>query len=382
MQQLISSVMASLKRALGIGSYTNLAILFSPHSHSPLLVKQREAVIISRVRMVAVLFAVLTLSWIVIDYLVFPGPVVALLALGRILTSISLGFLAFWCRGSSDMRIAYRVLAIMFTIPTIFFLFSHYLLSQYDMSGAAVAVATGYAFLPFVLGAGLSLFPLTALEGLLFALPVLAVQGLSALLSHGLSAWNSHLGALGLLLFIVVVAIMAGVSQLAFMAAMVEQGARDPLTGGFNRSSGAEMLGVLYRLAHRNQVPLSIVFADLDNFKQVNDLFGHQEGDRMLVKFAASMISGLRESDLLLRWGGEEFLLVLPNTSCEDAAAMVNRLRLQGFGLRPDDSPQTASFGIAEHCSDQAANWEVLVALADQRMYQAKQAGKNTVVGC
>ena len=381
-QKLLTVAEKALNHVFALQSGTSLSTLLTPREHSLLLSHRRAGIITSRVRMVAGVFAILTPLWIIIDFLVFPWPLMAMLAAGRIITSIAFALLALLCKGSSNMRIAYRAMAIMFLIPTLFFLFSHPLLSHYEMTGAANAIAAGYAFLPFVLAAGLSVFPLTVIEGLVYASPVLLAEALAAIMQLDLLSWSSHLGAFWLLLLIVAVAILAGMSQLSFMEALVDQGAHDPLTGSFNRSSGINLLDVLFNLASRNQAPLCVAFADLDNFKHVNDVFGHQEGDIALEKFANAVKNDLRKSDLLLRWGGEEFLLVLPNTSCADAVEMVNRLRLQGFGLRPDGKPQTASFGIAESVSDSAATWGELVTLADQRMYRAKQAGKDTVVGC
>lgn len=306
----------------------------------------------------------------------------AMLMAGRIVTSVAFMFLALYCRGTSDIRIAYRAMAIMFIIPTLFFLYSHPLLSHYKMLGMADAIAAGYAFLPFVMAAGLSVFPLTAKEGIAFASPILLSEGIVALTQADMLSWSSHLGAFWLLFLITAVATLAGMSQLSFMSVIVEHGARDSLTGALNRLSGVDLLEFLFHLAGRNKEPLSVVFFDLDNFKQVNDLYGHIEGDKVLANFTSAVKKNLRKSDLLLRWGGEEFILVMPNTSCEKAMEMVARLRHQGFGLRPDNKPQTASFGVAEYNTDNITSWDELVALADRRMYQAKSAGKDAVVGC
>ena len=376
------AVKTTLKRIFASKSYAGFTALLSARQHSPLLSRRRAEIISSRVRLVAGVFAILTPLWIVIDVLVFPWPIMALLAVGRILTSVAFMLLALYCRGSSDMRIAHRAMAVMFAIPTAFFLFSHPLLSHYQMVGMADAIAAGYAFLPFVMAAGLSVFPLTAKEGIAFATPILLSEGIVAIMQVDMLSWSSHLGAFWLLLLITAVATLAGMSQLSFMSVIVEQGARDPLTGALNRLSGVDLLDFLFHLAKRNEEPLSVVFFDLDNFKQVNDFYGHTEGDRVLARFTSAVKKNLRKSDLLLRWGGEEFILVLPNASCDKAMERVALLRKQGFGLRPDKQSQTASFGVAEYTADNAKTWDELVAIADLRMYQAKSAGKDTVVGC
>lgn len=373
---------AALKTIFASKSYAGFYSLISGQDHSPLLSRRRAEIISSRVRLIAGAFAILTPLWIVVDVLVFPWPIMAMLMAGRIVTSVAFMLLALYCRGSSDIRIAHRAMAVMFIIPTLFFLFSHPLLSHYKMLGMADAIAAGYAFLPFVMAAGLSVFPLTAKEGIAFASPILLSEGIVALMQADMLSWSSHLGAFWLLFLITAVATLAGMSQLSFMSVIVEQGARDSLTGALNRLSGVDLLDFLFHLASRNKEPLSVVFFDLDNFKQVNDVYGHIEGDRVLTNASNAVKKNLRKSDLLLRWGGEEFVLVLPNTTCEKAMEMVARLRHHGLGTRPDNTPQTASFGVAEYISDDANSWDKLVELADQRMYQAKSAGKNTVVGC
>ena len=103
--------------------------------------------------------------------------------------------------------------------------------------------------------------------------------------------------------------------------------------------------------------------------------------DRVLRHAANTIRSLLRQSDALVRWGGEEFLVVMPDTPVEGAMIAVERMRRAGFGKRPDGSLQTASIGIAEQTADRPADWESLVELADQRMYRAKQDGKDRVVG-
>ncbi len=93
-----------------------------------------------------------------------------------------------------------------------------------------------------------------------------------------------------------------------------------------------------------------------------------------------SLRQGLRRSDLLVRWGGEEFIALLPDTPSENVPALLQRLREKGFGLRPDGQPLTASIGIADSHEAGIESWKQVIELADQRMYQAKSAGRDRVV--
>jgi diguanylate cyclase (GGDEF)-like protein len=126
------------------------------------------------------------------------------------------------------------------------------------------------------------------------------------------------------------------------------------------------------------------VLADLDDFKRVNDAYGHEAGDRVLVAFASRLRESVRESDLVARLGGEEFALVLPEIDLDGALAMAERVR-----RRLTDEPigaagavtllVTASFGVAE--ASAAPDWSALLRRADAALYAAKGAGKNRVSG-
>jgi diguanylate cyclase (GGDEF)-like protein len=194
--------------------------------------------------------------------------------------------------------------------------------------------------------------------------------------------WSTHIGAFWLLLLIATTATLAGMSQLALMAALVTQANHDPLTNCFNRASGEEMFNLQFSIAERNGNPLTVIFIDLDNFKSINDSHGHDVGDQILISAVEAIRKNLRGGDALVRWGGEEFLMVLPNTNCASAIAMLERLRINGLGQRPDGTLVTASYGIAERLIDCPGNSQRLIEIADQRMYQAKHNGKDRWEGC
>jgi diguanylate cyclase (GGDEF)-like protein len=369
-------------RLLGNVSGNDLTCVVTTSAHPPLLSRYRAEMIISRVRLVSALFAVLTPLWIAVDYLAFDFELSLMLSIGRVVTSVAFAVLALSYQGSPHMRDAYRSLGIMFIIPTSFFIYSHLILSSFDNRGGAAILAAGYAFLPFILVAGLSVFPLTALEGIVFSMPVLVSSALVATLQIDQMNWNTHIGAFWLLLLIAATATLAGMSQLALMAALVRQAHHDPLTHCFNRASGEEIYNLQFSIAERNGNPLTIIFIDLDNFKSVNDQFGHHLGDRVLIGAVDAIRGTLRGGDALVRWGGEEFLMVLPNTNFSSAIAMLERLRFNGLGLRPDGNMVTASYGIAERSLDSPDNSRHLIEIADQRMYQAKHSGKDRWVGC
>ncbi len=353
--------------------------LLSPRQHSALLSQRRATMIVNRVRLFAMLFAVLTPVWGVIDIIVFDSPLWIKLAFLRLATSTAFAALLVFYRPTGSLFDAYRAMAVLFIIPTVFYIASHSLLNGYELNNVSAAIATGYAFLPFVLMAGLAIFPLSIAENALLASILLIAQGLAGYLNWSTLNWPSFAGGFWLLILIAGVTALASSSQLAFMITLVRQAIHDPLTGIFSRGSGKEILTMQWSNAQQNNQPLSLAFIDLDHFKSINDSFGHEAGDAILRDFATQISNNLRSSDSLLRWGGEEFLLIMPNTHKEKAQHALQRMQTMGFGMRPDGKPLTASIGLAEHISDQTQTHQQLLELADKRMYQAKQAGRNQI---
>lgn len=357
-----------------------LGLLISPHSHLPFLSRRRATMIVNRARLFALLFAVLTPLWSVVDLVVFPSSLWATLALMRLMACGAFVSLLVNYRPNGNLLNAYSAMALLFAIPTVFYVSSYTVLNHYQLTGISAAIGAGYAFLPFVLLAGLAVFPLTLLEGVVIASPILIAQMVAGSLRWTTLDWPSFAGAFWLLLLITGVSSLASMSQLAFMMALVRQAIRDPLTGVFSRRSAEEMLDLQFTTAQRSDAPLAVAFIDLDHFKTINDQFGHEMGDKALVDMTTMVNKNLRHGDMLARWGGEEFLLIMPDTDLAQASAALERMRRAGFGLRPDQTPLTASIGIAERSTDQPDDWKMLVDRADQRMYQAKQTGRDRIV--
>ena len=355
--------------------------LFSTSQHSAVFEHRRARFILLRTMLVATLFGVLTPLWIPIDVLAFPHAVWRSLALGRVATSLAFAALALYCRRAASLRQSYMALAVLFLIPSAFFLFSHAVLWDASLSKVGAVAASGYAFLPFVLVAGVSVFPLTVRENIVLVLPLLAISGIPVIGDHAfmMPGFNA-VAVLWLLILVAAVGIFSAASQLQLMHDLFTQSVIDPLTGVFNRRSGTELVALQLALARRHRYPLALVFVDLDDFKQVNDTAGHAAGDSLLAQTAQGWHAALRESDAILRWGGEEFILLLPHTDCAQAAQLI---RSRSPALRkPDGKPLTYSIGIAEWLADGVTDGHSLVALSDRRMYQAKAAGKARIVGC
>ena len=159
---------------------------------------------------------------------------------------------------------------------------------------------------------------------------------------------------------------------------MIRLSQEDDLTGLFNRRRTAELIENEIQRASRYDTIFSIILMDIDHFKAVNDRFGHQAGDEVLIKITEVIRSKVRATDFVGRWGGEEFLIILPETDMDGGFSLANKIRtrlesayLGKIGYR------TASFGVAAF--EDADDIEAIIARADAGLYAAKRGGRNRV---
>ncbi|MDK9717094.1 MAG: diguanylate cyclase [Trichlorobacter sp.] len=158
---------------------------------------------------------------------------------------------------------------------------------------------------------------------------------------------------------------------------------KDTLTGTFNRRYLNHILNVELMRAARTDGLISILMIDIDHFKQINDTFGHQSGDHVLKRMTAEIADSLRDYDLLFRYGGEEFVVLLPDTSHREARNVAQRLCQKVHSIRFSDALAnlrlTVSIGVAEFPGMDIGTAEELLKHADQALYQAKENGRNQI---
>ena len=165
----------------------------------------------------------------------------------------------------------------------------------------------------------------------------------------------------------------------------VEQASRDPLTGMFNRRHLDEQLQGLIASSQHSKKGLSVIMADIDFFKSVNDNYGHDNGDQVIRQFSARIMQNIRRLDMAFRIGGEEFLIVLPKTSREKAEIVGERLRAAiedtPFKISEGDGniTVTTSIGLTSVLPEGDSS-EALMKRADEALYEAKKSGRNQVV--
>jgi diguanylate cyclase (GGDEF)-like protein len=347
--------------------------------HTPALAKSRAQTLSTRVRYFAGSLAVLTVALVIFDLLFFDRVLPAWLACGQVAAALPFVMLALPPQGPPTIQAARVELAALLGLPLMYFLFATLVLPSLveDADRQQAIILMVYSQGLFVLAAGLSLFPLTALEAGIALAAILLVAGVDDNFREGWISVTDAVGRIWLLLLVGAVSAIAAMSQLMLLALVIDRSARDHLTGLLNREFGIELLDAQYRVAQRHGQPLSMLFLDLDRFKLVNDRHGHEAGDAVLQQVSAALTAVLRSQDIIIRWGGEEFLVLMPNTDEAGARRAVERLAQQGLGLRPDGAVQTACIGIAERSIDGALDWTRLLELADERMYAAKEGGRN-----
>lgn len=152
----------------------------------------------------------------------------------------------------------------------------------------------------------------------------------------------------------------------------------DPLTKVYNRAKAFELLATAQNNHERYHTPFSIIFLDIDGFKAINDEFGHDAGDDILVKYARLLSDNARKTDAVFRWGGEEFMVLCPNTDHTKAGRLAENLRtLFSLETLANQPLPSASYGVAEHRPDE--DIASLIKRADMAMYDAKRAGGDRV---
>lgn len=154
----------------------------------------------------------------------------------------------------------------------------------------------------------------------------------------------------------------------------------DPLTRLYNRRTLEVKLQEEWERFIRYQQPFCLMMIDLDDFKKVNDSFGHREGDRLIVETSEKLLSNIRKTDFCSRWGGTEFLVLCPVSELKSIEAVAERLRNDIYSLLKGGVELSASLAIGE--ADPTKSLEILIKDVDYGLYKAKQIGGNSVVVC
>jgi diguanylate cyclase (GGDEF)-like protein len=362
---------------------TRLHLLFFPFKHSAYMQRHRAGVLSERISLFSVFFALLVGLWIAIDILFLPLELALKMAFLRLFSVTAFILLARSGRNIvKNMQTAMWHLFLLMANPFIFYTIALTLFSEPMLVDEwGILLINIYTLLPFLIVAGLSLFPLTVLESSLFGSTTVLLM-MAGIYFSPMLGWEQMLPSVWILILLVCVSILTAMIQLNYMLTLIHRVSTDPLTKAFTRNSGMELIDIYFHISLEHNTSFSIAFFDLDHFKAINDGYGHEQGDTTLRDMVTHLQDYLRQSDMIVRWGGEEFVVILPNTDVKGIEIILQRILKDWFGKRPEGAPLTASIGYAERLVDNISDWPELVKLADERMYRAKDAGRARVVGC
>jgi diguanylate cyclase (GGDEF)-like protein len=224
----------------------------------------------------------------------------------------------------------------------------------------------------FILGVAVAVWRITTLSGAVIESDDLFDRNLVQQAYLGMFS----LGVLGLSIGFILL------TNERLRAELVVMATRDPMTGALNRRAFFDQAAVEWSRCIRSSRPLAIITSDIDFFKKVNDKYGHHVGDLVIKDFTNRAAQMLRLPDILARFGGEEFVMLLPDTGVAEARNVAERIRREIETHRDKALPAyTVSLGlaVAQGKAGEAADIEALIAEADAALYRAKQRGRNRV---
>jgi len=357
----------------------SLSDLISSEMHSRDFNGSRAEYIYMRIRLLALVFAILSILWIPIDALIVPDDALGSILALRIAYSILFLILGISTTGAQNLHFARLRISTFVLIPCFFYIGSRIVLND-DVNMQAALV--GYSFLPYLTVVLLAIFPLTLNEGISYSSIVgITFFGCEIYFSSTLSI--STLIDIWLLTLLAGIAVWAQLAQLHMLLRLYREASRDPLTGLVNRRVLNKWLSLEISRARENNRPLSVLLFDLDFFKSVNDTYGHLTGDRVLQTFSRLLKRDLVNFNLIGRYGGEEFIAVLPDQNETKAMSIAENIRKNCHSVStrgPNGSTVefTVSVGITELRNTDTT--ETLIHRVDKGLYRAKMNGRDTVM--
>ncbi len=358
---------------------TNLSDLSSNRWHSRDFNGSRAEYIYMRLRLLSWVFALLAIAWVPVDVLFTPNEVLGKILGLRFAYSGFFLMLGIWATHPQSLFYTRLRVAFFVLIPCVFYVSSRLIFSEHaDLQGVLI----GYSFLPYLTVTLLAVFPLVLLEGLIYTLLVaLSFVGTEYYLGNLQDI--STLGNIWLLTLLAVISMWAQLSQLQMLLRLYREASRDALTGLVNRGVINKWLKPEIRRARENNQALSAMLIDLDFFKRVNDTYGHLAGDQVLKDFAALLKSQLLGFNLIGRYGGEEFLVILPRLNAVETVELAERIRQRchantTHSISGETIKYTVSIGVSQLRKDDTMS--ALIDRADKGLYRSKEEGRDRVV--
>lgn len=346
--------------------------------HSRYFNQTRSHFLFRRIRIIALLLALVQPAWVLVDYLLLPQDMLQSIAIARAGAALGCIALALWGFKRYNMKLAQLRLILLVVILSAFQTVSSSMLIGHGYESNVA----GYHFFPFMIMTMMAVFPLSILEAVGYTAFILVIEYATQLV-RGTAGSVEGINSLWLLGVLGLIAGWAAVNQLNMLLGLYRQATRDPLTGLANRRQAMEQLSGDMKLMREKSKPLSVLLFDLDKFKSFNDTYGHAAGDIVLQRFAKVMRKFARKRlDLVCRYGGEEFLMVLPGLDAEQAGEVAEKIRLACYDEQVKTPTGerigfTTSIGVAELKAEDTI--DSLLQHSDDALYEAKGTGRDKV---
>jgi diguanylate cyclase (GGDEF)-like protein len=332
----------------------------------------------ARLRFMAIFFAVAVILYIPVDYLTLTEEHFMPIVIARCLLCLVHIIVCVITLRSLSIHAVNILLGVDIFAASLFYVASIYILQ----GGAGEIPPVGYAFMPFMVIVMLGLFPLTLVCSILI---MMLVVGPYAGLQIWLDSMTSHELLDMLILFLLFMGIILWLQsgQLLMLLKLYRESTRDVLTGLINRRILMKFLEDEVNQTRDTGRRFSVLMLDLDRFKHINDDYGHMTGDMVLKATARLLENEMRLSDIVARFGGEEFVVVLPGLASDEAVAVAERI-CKGFNdiqVSAADGREvtfTCSIGVTEYSNGETI--EKTLRRADDALYDAKEQGRNRVI--
>lgn len=347
-------------------------------THSEDFDETRSDYILKRLRFMLAFFVLAVPAWIPVDYLTLSPENFVGLAIARAILCAALLLLLLFCLARPGPRTTAVLLTLSMVASVTFYLAAMVLMS----TGTTDAPLAGYTAMPIMMVAVTGLYPLTLVFGASLSLLIVASY-LGLQLWNGVPLSSETLNTLWVLALIFGVTLWIQIGQLLMLLKLYRESTRDALTGLINRRVLMKQLEFQRQHYLEAGTPFSIMMCDIDRFKRINDTHGHMVGDQVLKKASSILTERVRRQDVVARFGGEEFMVVLPGLSLEASKPIAEAVRdgFEAAGFNTQDGtyvPLTLSIGLTPFTSDEPI--DDLLERADQLLYAAKQGGRNQVV--
>lgn len=340
--------------------------LLSSTQHSDDFNQTRNSFITARLRLMCLIYAFAVPASALFDLFLFGQTLAYELLSGRLALAAGLLVIYFLSKIKTNLILTKLLLTITFLLPTLF-----YINLEHQITSSGNSLPFSVSVMPYLIITMLGLFPLTVRAGitllLTISLPICLYSVITdVLLFHQMWVLTLFGG----------VALWLQLGQLSMLMKLYRESTVDPLTGLINRRV---LMRQLHKLNTRG-APYCLMILDLDRFKRINDNYGHHVGDQVLLSVAKVLKTQIRRSDIAARFGGEEFIVVLPNTEITQSKLVAQNIA-DAISMREITAPNgdvihvTTSIGLCQHCG----TIEALLNRADELLYQAKSSGRNQI---